>query len=352
MSQSRETRFRQIMDGSDRSLSAGVLRAVTGFAEPIYSAVMRVRNRLYDTDTLSSHPLGRQAVSVGNITTGGTGKTPVVQWLANRLSADGQHPVILTRGYKTTFTGLSDEQALLAAAGFPVIANPDRLRGAADALRDHPETTIFILDDGMQHRRARRDFELVLVHAAEPFGFDRIFPRGLLRESLDSLGRADDFLITHADEVDPPALAKIISTLRENNAKAEIYQCDHVVQADLAGRKYFAFCGIGSPDSFFKKLAGLGGTCAGVRALDDHEDYSEKDISELAAAAQAAGAEVLITTAKDWVKVESFAPKIRLPILVAKLSLRFHDSDEVLLLSAIRQRLSAVSSPPLAGKSS
>jgi tetraacyldisaccharide 4'-kinase len=336
---SKESRFKETMDGSDRSPSAAMLRAAAGCAEPVYSTIMRLRNAMYDSGVLASRPLGRPTISIGNITTGGTGKTPVVRWLCKRLSESGQHPVVLIRGYKETVDGISDEQKLLVDSGITVVANPDRLRSAADAMKDHPATTVFILDDGMQHRRARRDFDLVLVHAAEPFGFNRIFPRGLLREPLTGLARADGVLITHADKVDAAALSEIASVIHRYNNRAVIYQCDHVVQADLAGKKYFAFCGIGSPASFFTNLKSLGGERVGTQAFEDHHDYVEADLAKLATNATSAGAELLVTTAKDWVKLERFADKLTFPIIRAELSLRFRPGDEDQLLTAIRERL-------------
>lgn len=334
-----DSRFKEIADGSDRSPSAAILRAAATCAEPVYSITMRLRNALYDSGIFASRTLGRPTISVGNITTGGTGKTPVVQWLAKRLSASGQQPVVLMRGYKTTSQGISDEQAILQSAGIPVIADPDRRRGAANALARYPQTTLFILDDGMQHRRVRRDFELVIVHAADPFGFGRIFPRGLLREPLGGLRRADAVLVTHADEVDPAAMATITSTIRAHNKTAPILQCDHFITGDFAGKKYFAFCGIGSPTSFFQRLGALGGTSVGVRAFDDHHDYTEPDVNQINEAARSAQAELLITTAKDWVKLERFAGKFTLPVIRSELSLRFRSGDEELLLTAIRDRL-------------
>jgi tetraacyldisaccharide 4'-kinase len=339
MSESKESRFKQTMDGSDRSPSAGMLRAAASAIEPAYATLMRMRNGLYDAKILSSRHLGRPTISVGNITTGGTGKTPVVQWLAQHLSASGHRSVVLIRGYKKTSRGLSDEQAILAAAGIPVIADPDRHRGAATALRQYPQTTLFILDDAMQHRRVQRDFELALIHAAEPFGFNRVFPRGLLREPLDGLRRADAVLITHADEVDSAGIVKITATIGRYNKAAPIFQCDHDIRVDLAGKKYFAFCGIGSPASFFAKLKLLGGECVGAQAFDDHHNYVEPELVKLAAMAKTASAELLVTTAKDWVKLERFAGKLPLPIERAELSLRFHSSDEEQLLSVIRNRL-------------
>jgi tetraacyldisaccharide 4'-kinase len=244
------------------------------------------------------------------------------------------------RGYKRTGQGVSDEQKLLSDSGVRVVADPDRVAGAGAALRDEADITAFILDDGMQHRRAGRDFEMVLIHAREPFGYGRIFPRGLLREPLAGLGRADAFLITHASEVDPGAMEKIVATLNRHKQGAGIFRCDHAVSVDLGGRKYFAFCGIGSPESFF---ASLGGHCVGTRALDDHHDYEGSELVDLARESQAAGAEVLVTTAKDWVKIEPLGLTLPLPVVRAELSLKFHGTDEEQLLGAIRERLTSPS---------
>lgn len=353
MNASRESRFRQVMDGTDASGNASVLRAAAAGAEPFYSAMMRVRNGLYDAGIFRARFLGRPAISVGNITTGGTGKTPVVEWLAARLTAAGQRPAILMRGYKSTASGISDEQAILAAAGFPVIADPDRRRGAARAIAGKPEITAFILDDAMQHRRARRDFELVLIHAAEPFGFGRVFPRGLLREPLSGLRRADAILVTHSDEVTPGEMDAITFAVRRETKTAPIFHCDHVIRglcgsagespspANLCGQRYYAFCGIGSPESFFSRLSHAGGIPVGVRAFDDHHDYSAAEIADLAAAAKSAGAQTLITTAKDWVKLERFAAGAQVPILRAELFLRFREGHEEGLFDSIRKRIRA-----------
>ena len=328
-----------------------MLRAAAWCAEPLYAAVMRLRNRMYDAGILPAHPLGKPTISVGNLTTGGTGKTPIVQWLCRRLAAAGQRPAILLRGYKSTSHGISDERTLLAEANVPVIADPDRRRGAAAALAQHPRTTLFILDDGMQHRRVHRDFELALIHAAEPFGFGHVLPRGLLREPPSAIRRAHAVLITHADEVDPAAIEAIACTIHSKIENLRIFRCDHVIQAlrpasgesvpiqNLSGKRYFAFCGIGSPASFFRRLAHCGGTCAGTRQFDDHHDYSNADISQIVQAANSANAEMLITTAKDWVKLEPFAGAISIPIFRADLAIRFHADHEEQLLRAIQERL-------------
>ena len=350
MNQSTEERFRQVMSGSDVSTWASVLRTAAACAESFYAGLMHLRNALYDAKIFPAQNLGRPAVSVGNLTTGGTGKTPVVRWLGERFRAAGLPLAVLMRGYKSTSAGISDEQAVLTAAGLPAVADPNRVRGAADALARFPETKVFILDDAMQHRRAKRNFDLVLIHAAEPFGFNRVFPRGLLREPLAGLRRADAALITHADEVTPRELDSITSVIRRANSAVPIFHSDHVITGlrsnfellpteTLSGKNYFAFCGIGSPASFFWRLGNLGGTSVGTRALDDHHEYTEPEINRLVEAAKSAGAEMLITTAKDWVKLERFAASGTLPIYRAELSLRFWHEEEEALLQAILAKL-------------
>jgi tetraacyldisaccharide 4'-kinase len=351
MKKSTDELFKQVISGEDLSTQAKLLRAAAACAEPFYAGIMCGRNLLYNAGIFPARALGKAALSVGNITTGGTGKTPVVRWLAQRLQSSNQHPVILLRGYKSTAQGKSDEQEVLAASGLTVIANPSRVRGAATALAKFPQTTVFILDDGMQHRRARRNFELILINTTEPFGFGRVFPRGLLREPLSGLKRADAILLTHADEVTPGEIDAITFTIRKYHKSVRIYHCNHVIVGlrsdsglqpieSLSGKKYFAFCGIGSPASFFWRLGHWGGTSTGTHTFDDHHDYTAVDIDQLATDAKTAGAEMMITTTKDWVKVQQFAAKSPLPILRVELALTFWQQDGEDLFRAITAKLS------------
>jgi len=335
MSEPAEIRFRRVMDGTDRSALARLLRGTAACAEPFYAAAMRARNWL-----IHGHPLGRPTISVGNITTGGTGKTPVVRWLAASLAAAGRKPAILLRGYKS-IEGISDEQMLLAdglGPSIPLIANPDRRRGAQQAMAQSPGVDLFILDDGMQHRAAARDFELVLIHAAEPFGLGRVFPRGLLREPLSGLARADAFLITHASEVDAHRLDQMERTLRQHSPTAPIFRADHVMTGleALQHQSFYAFCGIGSPGSFFSPLA-THGNCVDQRAFADHHHYTASDLMDLDRAARAAAAAVLATTQKDWVKLSRLSPVAgALPIIPVGLCIRFHADHEARLLEKIQ----------------
>src|SRR4051794_35567561 len=209
-----EQAFRRVISGQQTGVGAALLRGVTRVLEPIYAAVVASRNRGYSAGIIASNRARRPVVSVGNITTGGTGKTPVVRWLADRLRERGMRPAVLLRGYKARPGERGDEQRLLdellnpPGTASPVIvhANPDRLQGAKAVLRDHPDVDVFILDDGFQHRRLQRDFDLVLIDATTPFGYEHVLPRGLLREPLSGLSRASAFLLTRVDQALPGAV--------------------------------------------------------------------------------------------------------------------------------------------------
>jgi tetraacyldisaccharide 4'-kinase len=350
-----EDYVRGVMSGENESARAMALRALTACVEPFYAGIMHLRNRFYETAVFKSHALGLPTISVGNITTGGTGKTPVVRWLARRLADAGKRPAILMRGYWKPPGGRSDEEIELenslagTGAAVPVFANPDRVASADKARALHPELTTFILDDAMQHRRARRDFNLVLINATEPFGYNRVFPRGMLREPLEGLSRADAFLITHADEAATDDLEKITADLEKLNPTAPVFHCEHridhfrtaqgeaIAAEKVQARKYFAFCGVGSPRSFFMRLASQIGTPVGQKTFPDHENYSQLDYNRVLQQARETQADVVITTEKDWSKVSRLSlPALDgPPIYRAQLKLAFDASDEEQLLQAI-----------------
>jgi tetraacyldisaccharide 4'-kinase len=357
------------MSGDERSLSALLLRAALSAAEPVYASAMALRNRMFDAGLRKSHRLGRPTISVGNITTGGTGKTPVVRWLAQRLGGSGWRVAILSRGYGAAPDSLGDEQLMLdRALNSPVerhrvliVANPDRVAAAHEALRLRPETDVFLLDDGFQHRRAARDLDVVLVSAANPFGYGHVLPRGMLREPLSGLRRAGALLITHADRAGAPELSAIEQTLRRHNAAAPIYHAVHAHAAlrtatvassapadrsldDLRGRSWFAFCGIGDPDTLLRQLQGAGGRHAGHRWFGDHHRYTADDLAALRRDAAAAGADVLLTTEKDWAKLSQLpaSPSHSQgvpPVWRVDLEIRFRGDDERRLLEQVTEVL-------------
>jgi tetraacyldisaccharide 4'-kinase len=356
---------RRVMSGEDRSARAALLRVALAAAEPFYAAASAARNGLFDAGVRKTHRLPRPAVSIGNITTGGTGKTPVIGWLARRLRESGRRVAILSRGYKAEPGKLGDEQLMLdrelnAPDGdpdlnIPIIANPDRVAGAHKVLRQWPQTEVFLLDDGFQHRPAGRDLDIVLVSAVNPFGYGHVLPRGMLREPLGGLRRAGAIVITHADQVAETELESIERTIRRHNAAAPLYRAVHAHAAirsagvaasepadhspeDLRGKSWFAFCGIGDPGTFLRQLERAGGRRAGHRWFGDHHRYVQEDLAALRREAVAAGADVMITTEKDWAKLSDVPAAIAgdaPPIWRVGLEIRFHADDERRLLEQV-----------------
>ena len=343
----------EIVSGRRRGIRPVLLRAMLAVYEVPYRAAMQLRNHLYDRRILPIHRLPRPAISVGNLTTGGTGKTPLVCWIAAALQSAGRKPAVLMRGYKSK-DGQSDEARLIADSvpGMPVIANPDRLRGAAAALLAQSETDLFVLDDSMQHRRVARDLEIVLVSAVEPWGFGHVLPRGLLREPVSGLQRADAVIITHAGLASPSDLVEIESIIRQHNAAAPIFHADHALTALLASDgsempmsalsdgKYFVACGIGQPATFLTGLERHRGARAGVRLFRDHHLFSEGDVALIQRQAAEVEATAIIVTEKDWTKLAAIpaARKSAIPFRRARLELTFANGEGAALLQLIAQR--------------
>jgi tetraacyldisaccharide 4'-kinase len=343
--------FLDICAGRRRGLTAGLLRGLLTVAQIPFAAAVAARNWAFDRGLLKSRPLPRPAVSVGNITTGGTGKTPIVSWLAANLHHCGRHPAILLRGYKASNEKASDEQIVLATANpqCQVVANPNRAAGASHALAQDKMIDLFILDDAMQHRRVQRNVNIVLVHATEPWGGGHLLPRGLLREPLTGLRRASALVLTHSAEATPAQLTQIEATIRRHNADAPIFHADHQLAAlvpfnassrlpltALRGKKYFAACGIASPESFLSLLAQHGGILAGQRFFSDHHPFDQRDAAAIQLEAQDKGAEMIIVTQKDWAKLRNFAPANS--FLFADLQIRFAANHGQQLLDLVLAR--------------
>lgn len=325
------------------------MRAGLAAVSPIYGLVVRGKNARFDRG-IGVRRLPRPVVSVGNITTGGTGKTPVVRWLCERLRKAGERPAVLMRGYGARNGERGDEQAMLegllnqggSSPAVIVRAEADRYAGGVAVLAARADVSVFVMDDGFQHRRLGRDFDLVLLDASEPFGFGRVLPRGLLREPLGGLRRADAVLVTRADQGDVEA---IVRRVREFNAVAPVLRCMHAHvgfrssedvrhRADaLSGMRVFLFAGIGNPAGFGRQYP----RHAGHLWFGDHWDYGREDLERIQAEAKRAGAEVIVTTEKDWVKIAPLVEVgVGIPIWRAELAVRFAGEDEPKLLELIR----------------
>ncbi len=332
----------QAMAGQDASVRARSLCLALGAVTPIYATGNALRSAGFALGIRRSHALGKPTISIGNLTTGGTGKTPMVSHIARHLIALGQRPCILLRGYRGGDEAEEHKQLLGDKAH--VEPNPDRVAAAAIALSEDPSITCFVLDDGFQHRRAKRDLDLVLIDATNPWGFGHLLPRGLMREPRSALRRADAIIVTRADQVPPAALAKLDQEIKQLTGKAPIAHVEHAWQAlrdhkdkrlplqVIAGQKVMGVVGIGNPAAFANTLAQHAGTVVHCEQLPDHHRYTRAQLLRLIDLATAAGASALVTTEKDWVKWSLLLEDqtLQLPIYRAELAMRFRDGQSEL----------------------
>lgn len=337
-------RLYDIMSGNAHGLPAASARLGLGALAPAYRFAVALRNKQFDTGRRQPVTLPRPVISVGNLTTGGTGKTPMVIELARRLLNQNQKPAVLMRGYMAGQDKVESDEAVELqrelGSAVPVMPNPDRAEGARRVLEQHPDVTVFLLDDGFQHRQVKRDLDIVLIDATRPFGFDHLLPRGLLREPAENLRRAGAVIVTRCDLVTPVALADLdrrIESLtgRPPTAHAAQHwsayrttpqspqppavgpQTDQKTGSDpvsktasdtllppdyLKDKKVTAACAIGNPAAFKRMLQTAAGEVLHTHTFDDHHAYTPDEIQHILTDAQQRGADVVVVTEKDWVK--------------------------------------------------
>jgi tetraacyldisaccharide 4'-kinase len=303
-----------IVRGQRRGLGAHAARAGFRIASWPYGLAMRARNALFDRGWKRTFRAAVPVVGVGNLTLGGTGKTPCVEYVAAHLRASGLRPVIVSRGYGAD-SHRNDEAMVLEEnlPDVPHLQGTDRAALARTAV-DELDADAIVLDDGFQHRRLARDLDLVLLDATAPLARDAIFPRGTLREPIAGLRRAHALILTRCDQApDIEAQARWLAKrfpdkplMRAIHAPTELVGAGGVGEPldALAGAPVAAFCGIGNPDAFRATLAKLGATVADFRIYPDHHAYTREDVAELARWAESLPADALVaTTQKDWVKL-------------------------------------------------
>ena len=306
----------------------------------LYGAVMRLRTALYRCGLLRSRRLQGTVISVGNLTVGGTGKTPMVLWIAERLATEGHRPAILTRGYR----GLgqrgaaqtsADEVALLrqrlnGRAQFG--QGKDRYKNGAALSKNGAEW--FILDDGFQHLELQRDADIILLDATDPFGGGAILPAGRLREPRSGLARADIVIITRASHA--PALETVVHRFTSAPVFYAQARLDTVLrvpsmievlpESERRQCKFFAFCGIGNPGAFFDDLKNWGFSVVGERSFADHHRYSSAEIRDLESTATASGAHALICTEKDVFNLP-LSLAAALPVYACRIRMALNNED-------------------------
>jgi tetraacyldisaccharide 4'-kinase len=282
-------------------------------------------------------------LSVGNLTAGGTGKTPVVAMLLAELKKRGRRPVVLSRGYGARGDGPNDEAQVLSRSHGDVIhlQGKDRLalarRAAGAKLGD-----VIVLDDGFQHLSLHRDLNICCIDATNPFGHGAVLPRGLLREPMASLYRARPVLITRAELAPAGRLDEIRSEVLRWNEHARFVVSEMRLSgttnveggepadaSELAGKRVFCASGVGNPAAFAANVRTTGARVVGRMDFDDHHDWTEADVKAVCARATELAAEVVVTTAKDAVKLQSAdwgrsAPAVR--VLEVEASVRADDA--------------------------
>jgi len=329
----------------------------------LYSVAIRLRLAAYRRKLFSVSKLDATVISVGNITTGGTGKTPLVDWVCRVLANEGKRVCVLTRGYRrqnpneqvvvsdghTVLAGVlaaGDEPLLLATnllGVAAVICNSNRAAAGQWAI-DNLRSEVFVLDDGFQHLRLARDLNIVTIDATNPWG-GGMLPYGHLREPLSGLARADCVVLTRTEE--PTDHVSLTTTLQKIVGQTPIFRsCMRasglrrlngatVDDSPSIAQPVGAFCGVGNPKSFFNQLRREGYELAFERTFPDHYNYQQGDVNNILAEAKGRGARSILTTAKDAVKLSSL--HFEMPCYV--LEIRISIEDEAHLVSMIRKQL-------------
>jgi len=349
---------------------AALLKPLLLLLATVYAGIMRLRARFYHDAVLRRYSVGALVISVGNLTVGGTGKTPVVEKLARSLQEAGRRVAILSRGYKSVpkplLTRLADrflpgrtpspprivsdgKSVLLDSAqagdepfmlarnlpGVAVLVDSDRVKSARHAIRHYRADTL-LLDDGFQYLRLGDRFNLLLVDRQNPFGNRHVLPRGVLREPPDALKRADLILLTKCQSKDQTALEKQI---RRHNRHAKILPCTHrplhledmitgesKPLSDLRGLRVGAVAGIAVPESFLEGLVKLGAEIVYQRSFADHHRFTVGEVENALTRTRARRGLALITTEKDSVRFPPFTPR-DIPVLFLRVEINLLDDS-------------------------
>ena len=321
---------------------------ISSWLTPIYAGAVAARSGLYDAGWLRSERLTVPVLSVGNLTAGGTGKSPMVEWIAATLHAHGKRPAVVSRGYRGTHTGRAtvvskgdgplvdavvagDEPVMFAASleGVPVIVAHRRADGGALAIRLFDARCI-VLDDGYQHRALHRDLNLLLIDGADPFGNGRLLPAGPLREPFSAMTRAGAVVVTRADHASAESLLRISEQTTRHCPAAPVFHSrstmkDLVRLADrttiplesLRAARVVCFAGIAHPKRFFDDVTSTGADLVASIAFPDHHRFDPLDLERVGTAAMSEKADLIITTRKDAARLGGTALPASLDCLYA-----------------------------------
>jgi tetraacyldisaccharide 4'-kinase len=323
-----------IITGKMRGVIPSLLIGLLTPLSYIYAVVLRTRGWLYDCRILKQKHLPCTVISIGNIVTGGTGKTPAVIWIAKYLQSEGFQVGVILRGYRreghhsvsvvsdgkhilTPATESGDEARMIAhkLPDVPVVVSGDRYAAGLEVIQFWGHTEgVLILDDGFQRRQLARDLDIVTIDSTQPFGTGKLLPAGTLRESRAALRRTDLLLLTRTDLVaEPVNLERFVQgkqTFESRHQPTRLYQLSTGEEFPLwllKGQCILAVCGIGNPEAFVGTLRQFEPKAVELLAFPDHHRYSSVDLSNISARAREVGADIVVTTEKDSEKLAAFA---------------------------------------------
>jgi tetraacyldisaccharide 4'-kinase len=358
--ESRQEALLDILSGKDRTLKAELTRAGLWFFVPLYGLVITVYRMMYDAGWLREVSLPVPVISIGNLTVGGTGKTGLALSLAKLLQKNGVQPALLNYGYRASHDKgpavVSDGERLLLNAeeagdeavllgkslpGVPVLIGKRRVESGALALQQFSPDAL-ILDDGFQYWRLARDLDLVLINATEPWGYNALLPRGLLREHPATLKRASAIILTHASRVTPERLRALKADIKRLAPQAPIFEANYAPQRlkslgsegtigleAIKQARIGVLTALGSPADFEQSVAQLAPQEIVPYRYPDHHHYRVEEIQQTLHDAAERGLDFLVTTAKDAVKLECLNMEgLSPPIYVMESELQALPADE------------------------
>lgn len=363
-----EALHREWVEGASRSAGARLARTLLMAGVPFWRLGLALDQRQKRARLRGT---GRPTVSVGNLSAGGTGKTPATGWIVSHLLAGGHRPAVLTRGHGGRPGAPADEVLELRerlGPEVPVQPDPDRHAAAAAVLAARPDITCFVLDDGFQRRDVARELDLVLFDASRPLAAARLLPAGLLREPPAALARADAVLLTRVERASPEGLRAATAFVRRWHGRDPLARFAHqwvgvdrsqpdasatppapthpLPLASLAGTRLHVAAGIGRPDAFADQLREAGVVVTGLAPMRDHHRFDAAGLATLHAAAAAAGAQGLATTRKDWVKWRNLpVGHGALPVWIPRLEFEARAGGDE-LRALLTEKLGRPDSPP------
>ena len=299
----------------------------------MYGQIVRIRNRHYDNEKYV-HNISRPVIAVGNLTVGGTGKTPLVTWIVRCLRSHGHNPAIVMRGYATVNPEHADEavEYRLRLENIDVIVGADRVATVQEYIQQGGKADCFVMDDGFQHRRIARDLDIVVLDFLQDAFGQRMLPAGWLREPVEGLRRSDAIVVSHTNRSDPQFAKSVektagippIAWTSHHWSGLQLYTAQGETKKTLdwlTGRSVAVRLGIGYPGPVIEALVRLGAKVATQLHAGDHQPFSKDEIAELITISSSVDA--IVMTLKDWVKAQDVIDlnALQCPIVVPTLEL-------------------------------